>query len=121
MKKNSEPRQLAKESQEEEIEQQRIISDLKIMNLDPKLTCAREGERNSNLSENGYLCYLIPISKLKNLPQNLSGSNNMSGDNSDKEGDPHQEYARKKYSYMCCMLEEKEIELFSNDSKRISP
>jgi hypothetical protein len=42
LKKNSEPCQLAKESQEEETEQQRIISDLKIMNLDPKLTCARE-------------------------------------------------------------------------------
>jgi hypothetical protein len=122
LKKNSEPCQLAKESQEAETEQQRIISDLKIMNLDPKLTCAREWERNSNLSENGYLCCLIPISKLKNLPQNLSGNSNiMSGDNSDKEGDPDQEYARKKYSYMCCMLEEKEIELFSNDSKRISP
>ena len=38
--------------------------------------------------------FLIPISKLKNLPQNLSGDSNiMSGDNSDKEGDPDQEYA----------------------------
>ena len=92
------------------------------MNLDPKLTCAREWERNSNLSENGYFCYLIPISKLKNLPQNLSGySNIMSEVNSDEGGDPDHEYARNKYSYMCFMLEEKEIELFSNDSKRISP
>ena len=42
LKKNSEPCQLAKESQEEESKQQRIISDLKIMNLDPALACAWE-------------------------------------------------------------------------------
>ena len=36
LKKNSESRQLAKESEEEETEQQWIISDLKIMNSNPE-------------------------------------------------------------------------------------
>ena len=63
LKKNSEPRQLAKESQEEESEQQRIISDLKIMNPDPKLTCVRVGERYSNLSEKWTR--LLPDSNFK--------------------------------------------------------
>ena len=67
LKENSEPHQLAKESKEEETEQQRIISNLKIMNLDPKLTCAMEGESNLNSSEHGHLRYLIPTSKLKNF------------------------------------------------------
>ena len=103
LKKNSESRQLAKESQEEETEQQRIISDLKIMNSNPELICAREGERNSNSSDHGHVCYLIPISKLKNLPQNLSGDSNiMPGNNSDREGDPDEEYARKS-TYTCIL------------------
>ena len=55
-----------------------------------------------------------------NLPQYLSGDSNiMSRDNSDKGGDPDQEYAREKYSHMCCMLEGEERELLSNDSKRV--
>ena len=50
-KKNSEPHQLANESQEEKMEQQRIISNLRIMSVDPNLTFAREGERNPNSSD----------------------------------------------------------------------
>ena len=67
-----EPHQFAKEYQEGETEQQGIISDLKMMNLDTKLTCAREEERNSNSSKFAHLCDLIPTSRLKNLPGNLS-------------------------------------------------
>ena len=42
----------------------------------------------------------------------------MPGDNSDKEGDPDQEYARNKYSYMYSMVEENEIEPFPKYTKR---
>ena len=120
LKKNSEPHQIAEETQEEKIEQQQIISNLRIMSVDPYSTCARrEGERNSNSFDQGHLRYMISPSKLKNLPKSSSGESKiMTRDDSRDEDDPNQEHTKKKYSFMYSMVEENEIEPFPKDSKR---
>ena len=64
-KKNAEPHLLAEESQEEKIERERTILNLRIMSVDSNSTRARKGERKSNSSGQGHLRYLLSPLKLK--------------------------------------------------------
>jgi hypothetical protein len=41
----------------------------------------------------------------------------MPGDDSHDEGDPNQKHTKKEYTFLCFMVEEMEIEPFSNDLK----